>query len=111
MCASRHRPTSAIAIAEVDFGPFGATIRCQRPDRTGGVIRDPGREEDGMKFMFAIYHDERVLDALPEGEMQALVDSALDYTDELRRSGHYIVSNALQRPRTARTIRVKGGKV
>jgi hypothetical protein len=64
-----------------------------------------------MRFMFTIYHDEDVLDALPEGEMQALVDAALDYTDELRRSGHYIASDALQPVRTARTIRVHGGKV
>jgi hypothetical protein len=64
-----------------------------------------------MKFMFMIYHDEHVLDALPEGEMQALVDSALDYDDEIRRSGHYIVSEALQPARTARILRVSGGKV
>ena len=64
-----------------------------------------------MKFMFMIFHDEKVLDDLPEGEMQALVDSALDYDDDIRRSGHYIVSNALQPARTARTIRVRGGKV
>jgi hypothetical protein len=64
-----------------------------------------------MKFLFAIHHDERELDALPEEEMQALVDSALEYMDELRQKGHFIVSNALQRSRTARTIRVRGGKV
>jgi hypothetical protein len=64
-----------------------------------------------MKFLFMIYHDEKTLDALPEGEMQALVDAALDYDDEIRGSGHYIVSNALQRVRTARTIRVRDGKV
>jgi hypothetical protein len=64
-----------------------------------------------MKFMFMIYHDENVLDALPEGEMQTLVDSALDYSEELRQSGHYIVSDALQRARTARTIRVGSGKI
>ena len=64
-----------------------------------------------MKFLFMIYHDERVLEALPEHEMQALVDSALDYDAEIRRSGHYIVSNALQRARTARTLRVREGKV
>ena len=63
-----------------------------------------------MKFMFMIYHDEQVLDSLPDGEMQRLVDAALGYDEELRRSGHYIVSNALQRGRTARTIRVRGGK-
>jgi len=48
---------------------------------------------------------------MPEKEMQALVDSAIEYAEEIRQSGHYIVSNALQRPDTARTIRVNGGKV
>jgi hypothetical protein len=63
-----------------------------------------------MKFMFTIYHDEKVLDAMPEKEMQALVDSAIEYAEEIRRSGHYIASNALQRIKTARTIRVDAGK-
>ena len=53
-----------------------------------------------MKFLFMIFHDEKTLDALPEPQMQTLVDSALDYMEELRRSGHFIVSNALQRART-----------
>src|SRR5262245_47135863 len=64
-----------------------------------------------MKFMFAIYHDQKVLDAMPEKEMQALVDSAIEYAEEIRRSGHYIASDALQRTETARTIRMTGGKV
>ena len=64
-----------------------------------------------MKFMFMIYHDENVLDAMPETEMQPLVDSAIEYAEEIRRSGHYIASDALQRVRTARTIRVRAGKV
>ncbi len=64
-----------------------------------------------MKFMFTIYHDEKVLDAMPQKEMQALVDSAIEYAEELRRSGHYIASDALQRKQTARTIRVQGGTV
>src|SRR5262249_14464976 len=64
-----------------------------------------------MKFLFTIHHDERQLDALPEKEMAALVDSALEYMDELKKKGHFIVSNALQRSRTARTIRVRDGKV
>ena len=63
-----------------------------------------------MKFMFMIYHEENVLDAMPEKEMQALVDSAIEYAEEIRQSGHYIVSDALQRTGTARTIRVRAGK-
>jgi len=62
-----------------------------------------------MKFMFTIYHDENVLEAMPEKEMQALVDSAIEYAEEIRRSGHYIASDALQRTGTARTIRVCAG--
>ena len=64
-----------------------------------------------MKFMFTIYHDPNVMDTMPEKEMQALVDSAIEYAEEIRQSGHYIVSNALQPPRTARIVRVSGDKV
>jgi hypothetical protein len=64
-----------------------------------------------MKFMFTIYHDENVLDAMPEQEMRPLVDSAIEYAEEIRHSGHYIASDALQRVGTARTIRVRPGKV
>ena len=64
-----------------------------------------------MKFMLVIYHDENVLNAMPESERQALVDSAIEYAEEIRRSGHYIASDALQRTQTARTIRIGAGKV
>ena len=60
-----------------------------------------------MKFMLTIYHDENVLDAMPEQEMQALVDAAIEYAEQLKRSGHYIASDALERGRTARTISVR----
>jgi hypothetical protein len=63
-----------------------------------------------MKFMFMIYHDEKVLEAMPEKEMQALVDSAIEYAEGIRQSGHYIASDALQGTGTARTIRVRAGK-
>jgi hypothetical protein len=64
-----------------------------------------------MKFMFTIYHDESVLDAMSGKDMQALVDSAIEYAEEIKRSGHYVGSNALQRTDTARTIRVHAGRV
>lgn len=64
-----------------------------------------------MKFMFTIYHEEKVLDAMAENDLQALVDSAIEYAEEIRQSGHYIASDALQRTGTARTIRVRAGKV
>jgi hypothetical protein len=74
---------------------------------------DPGAglEEEAMRFMFMIYHEEKELEALPPGELQRLVDGSLEYDEELRQSGHYIASDALQPVRTARTIRVRRGKV
>jgi hypothetical protein len=64
-----------------------------------------------MRFMFMIYHDEKELEALPQAERQRFVDRSLEYDDGLRQSGHYIVSDALQPSRTARTIRVRRSKV
>jgi hypothetical protein len=64
-----------------------------------------------MRFMFMIYHDEKEVEALPDAEMQGFVDGSLEYDDELRQRGHYIVSDALQPSRTARTIRVRRDKV
>ena len=37
-----------------------------------------------MKFMFTIYHDEKVMDAMPEKEMQTLIDGAIEYAEEIR---------------------------
>src|SRR5262245_24165929 len=73
--------------------------------------RAPAPEEETMRFMFAIYHDEKEMEALPAAERQRLIDGSLEYDEELRQSGHYIVSDALQSARTARTIRVRDGKV
>src|SRR6266436_3774935 len=75
-----------------------------------GRSRSFAREENAMKFMFTIYHDENVLNAMPEKEMQALVDSAIEYAEEIRRNGHYVASDALQRTQTARTVRIRAGK-
>jgi hypothetical protein len=64
-----------------------------------------------MKYLCLVYQEEEAIDALPEREYDAIVDEALDYREELRRSGHYILSSPLQSVRTATTIRVRRGKV
>jgi len=86
---------------------MAAEIPLAAPEQHRGA---PHEGAHAMKFLLMIFHDEGTLDALPKEEMQTLVDSALDYTEEIQQSGHYIVSNALQRARSARTIRVRGGK-
>jgi hypothetical protein len=64
-----------------------------------------------MKYLCLVYIDEKKLNALSKSEMNALVADALAYDEELRKSGHYIVSNALQRVETATTLRPRNGEV
>lgn len=64
-----------------------------------------------MKYLCLVYHDEKQIDALPESEYAVIVSDVLDYREELRQSGHYIASNALEYVNAATTIRVRSGKV
>jgi hypothetical protein len=64
-----------------------------------------------MKYLCLVYVDEKKLNAMSKSEMETLVADALAYDEELRKSGHYIVSNALQRVETATTLRPRNGKV
>jgi hypothetical protein len=63
-----------------------------------------------MQYLCLVYGEQTALDALSEGEMGALVEESLAYDDVLRKSGHYVVSAALQRVETAKTVRVRGRK-
>ena len=64
-----------------------------------------------MRYLCLVYIDEATLDALSEREFDALTDAALANDDALRRSGHYVTSNALQPVRTATSVRVRDGKL
>jgi hypothetical protein len=43
--------------------------------------------------------------------MEVLVDASLAYDDVLRKSGHYLVSAALQHVEAAKTVRIRRGEV
>ena len=64
-----------------------------------------------MKYLCLVYIDENVLDVMSERDYDALTESALDSDDALRRSGHYVTSNALQSVRTATSLRLRDGKL
>jgi hypothetical protein len=63
-----------------------------------------------VKYLCLVYHEEKVLDALPKAELDVLVRDSLDLADELQESGRYIAAQALQSVRTATTVRVRHGK-
>ena len=64
-----------------------------------------------MKYLCLIFIDRKKYDAMPQSEQEACMNEHLDYDDELRKSGHLIVTEALQSVKTATTVRVRDGKV
>ena len=64
-----------------------------------------------MKYVCLAYEEEGKLNALTRGEWDALRNETLDYVEQLRRSGHYIDSTALESIDTATTVRVRNGSV
>lgn len=64
-----------------------------------------------MKYLCLAYEEEQKLNDLSRDEWDALRGETLGYVDELRNSGHLLVTHALQSVRTATTVRVRGGKL
>ena len=63
-----------------------------------------------MKFMCLVYNDDAMLEAMPEAEFWAFSDAHVAVDEELKRSGHSLAAEALQPAKTAKTVRVRGGK-
>ncbi len=64
-----------------------------------------------MKYLCLVYFEEKKLDALSKSEFDTLVAEALAYDEVLRKSGHYVSSQALQSVQAATTIRTRNGKL
>ena len=64
-----------------------------------------------MKFLLLIYNDDSLLEALPAGEADAMMRDCFNHADELRERGSLRQSQQLEEPGTARTVRVRAGKV
>ena len=64
-----------------------------------------------MQFMLMIYTDSALLDALPDGESDAMMRDCLAHADELRRQGRLLDTRMLAGAPTARSVRVRGGRV
>lgn len=63
-----------------------------------------------MKYLCLVYLEEKKLDAMSKSELDALIGESLAYDEVLRKSGHYLVSEALQPVETATTVRIRNGK-
>jgi hypothetical protein len=77
------------------------------------MVRRYSRAADGgkMKYLCMVIVDEKKLNAMPENDLQALIDESLDYDETLRKSGHFLAAQALESVHAATTVRMRNGKV
>jgi len=64
-----------------------------------------------MKYLCTVFYEEKKWRALSKNEGEALTAECLDYNDVLEKKGQFIVAEALQPVRAAKSVRVKRGKV
>lgn len=63
-----------------------------------------------MKYLVMIYSDDALLDALPEGEFDTMMQGCLTHADELRAEGKVLDFQQLEAPSCARTLRVRNSR-
>lgn len=64
-----------------------------------------------MKYLCQVWFDGAILEAMTKEEKTALDTNSMNYDDDLVESGHMIVAEALQPPKSAVTVRVRSGEM
>lgn len=64
-----------------------------------------------MRFLLAVFVDEKKMAALSPTEAQNLDEMSLGHDEDLRASGHFVAAQALQPSPSAATVKVRKGKV
>jgi len=64
-----------------------------------------------VKYLCLIYDEEKKLGQMSKSESDAFMGEYYAFTEDVKKSGHYVDGNALQPVHTATTVRVRGGKL
>src|SRR4051812_33615918 len=64
-----------------------------------------------MKYVCLIYDEEKKWAALPNQEVETLMAEYRAFTDDIKKTGHYVGGHRLHPTEAARTIRIRNGKV
>jgi hypothetical protein len=70
-----------------------------------------GISEENMKYLCLIYDDEKKLATMSKDEGDAFMGEYFAFTEDIKKSGHYLGGNALKPVGTATTIRNRAGKL
>ena len=63
-----------------------------------------------MRYVLAIYENEKLWESMPEKEAQAVMGEYFGFTEGIKKSGNYVAGEALQPIATATTVRIRDGK-
>ena len=63
-----------------------------------------------MKYLCMI-SAEQVMETMPAGEVEQHFQEYAEFTEDIRRSGHFLAANRLQPVTTATSVRVRNGRV
>jgi hypothetical protein len=63
-----------------------------------------------MKYLCLIYQDESARQAMLKADAERMRGEYNTYTEDIKKSGHYLGGNALQPTATATTVRVRNGR-
>jgi hypothetical protein len=64
-----------------------------------------------MKYLCLIYDEEKKLAEMPKEESDAFMGEYFTFTDDIKKSGHYVAGEALHPVETATTVRIRNGRL
>jgi hypothetical protein len=64
-----------------------------------------------MKYLCLIYNDEREMGTMPRPDGEKMMTEYSEFTESIKKSGHYKGGDALQPTTTATTVRVRQNKI
>ena len=64
-----------------------------------------------MRYLCVIYDEEAKMGTMSKEEGEAFMGEYFAFTDDIKKSGHYLAGEALQPVATATTVRVRNGKL
>jgi hypothetical protein len=63
-----------------------------------------------MQYLLLIYDDEKVWRDMPKAESDKMFAEYMQFTADIKKSGHLVAGDALQPIATATTVRIRNGK-
>jgi hypothetical protein len=88
--------------------PYG----CAGRSRQAAFVAHPNHQhEDPMKFLLLIHGDATAEAAMSAGERRAIVEQHVAFSRHLAERGARVAAEALDAPKTARTIRFDGDRM